>query len=699
MLKSLNIGAATRWAPWLVLALIYAWLVPTVAFYLLFNNLLKGDGAGHLFLIEFAALEVLPFTSHWCHRVWGGFSAGHLYPPLFHYLAAMFSLLLGPLFSAKALASLVWLATPVAGLLTARKLTKDPLEQGAVLAALMLGLNLPSSVLGTGLALGANMQSAMENGMLPSSLGALTFLLYLWSILPSVSGDSHDRKPPLACALPAMLLGATVLSHAVWGLVAAICTVVVATRDCVAASPGKRRAVFTRWGLIVGLGFAVSGVFSIPFLVHRALVSPIFLPSHWSWAIWLPFAAMAMLALLYRRNLAPSVTTVSVCALAVVLPVPLAEAAEIPFHLFRLTIPAAMLCLPVLALLLQRAIPRVGGWVGIVLTVGGLVATVPAAHIHPKGNPGMDPPQLDGLAGHGESVMVLSKDGHTPGYHALPYLTATAGPAGVSHGISVESAAHGLITFRMLSKLDPEVFVWGVNTAQTASLSMLDPAGQFTDAQMDALHLSHILTDRRLRLSPRWKRSAKPVATFRNHFWTTPEAVHRLRTDHFVSRDGRQLEFYLYSSTSSSLVRSDRRFVGVPQELFPKAQYAWFASGAGEPVPAVVPLGEYEHCADVSISDAALLPGPEVAFEVLGGQSSTSCPIWVKSAWHPHWELQGEAGQGPFRAGAGMLVLARPGAVRLTFKRGACDFLGIAATLAGLLACALLLVVTRRKEH
>lgn len=685
-----HIRAGSKWAPWLVLALVYAWLVPNVVLYLLHNNLLRGDGAGHLFLIEFTAERLLPGPSGWCDTVWGGFAAGQLYPPLFHYLAAWLSFAVGSVISVKILMSAVWLAVPGAAYLVARRLTTQPIEQAAVLLAVLAGFNGPSALLGTPLALGTNLGSGMGNGMFPSTFGACLFLLYLGTIIPASTQCRSKSLSPCSITLQAVLLGATVLAHAVWGLVAAVCTLAAAGCHLAVSGQGQRKPAVVHWGLVIGLAFLLSGVFSVPFLAHRDLLSPIFLPSLWRLQVWIPFWLLVLLAVVLRKRLTPGLCFLVLSCAAVVLPVPLAEAVEAPFHFLRLTIPMAVLGLPALILLAQRAVPRYGLHAGLAAALALAVATVALSPPAPRGNPDMEVPRFKPDAT--GTVLVLSRDGHTPGYHALPYLTAGAGAA-VSHGISVESAPHALLIFRLLEKLDPDVFTWGVNARRNRSLITVDPKHQFTAAQLAALNITHILTDAKLPQGLAQSNSTAPVVTFPNYFWTQRGRLERLSADHTVSPDGSKLEFYLYQVGSGNPIASDRSVLGVSEDLFPKAQYAWFASGAGQPMPAVWPHGTVEACRLSSIENPEFSQDNVISFSVTTEVPGAVCPVWVKTAWHPHWEVFGPEGTaGPYKAGTGMVVLAPAGRLQLQYGPGACDLVGLVFTLAGLLACALVAV-------
>ena len=112
-LPALGLARSRLW-PYAILASIYLYLATILGPWWLENNLLKGDGAGHLFLVEFTAEHLLPFGSGWCDRVWGGFAVGQLYPPLFHLLGGALSRLTGPVAAVKILVTVTWLAIPFA---------------------------------------------------------------------------------------------------------------------------------------------------------------------------------------------------------------------------------------------------------------------------------------------------------------------------------------------------------------------------------------------------------------------------------------------------------------------------------------------------------------------------------------------------------------------------------------------------------
>ena len=685
-------GTPIRYLPVLLLSAAYAYLLVLLVPYLLHNNLLKGDGAGHLMLTEFTSEYLLPFGSGWCDRVWTGFPAGQLYPPLFHILAGFLAKAVGPAAAVKCLIAALWLLIPAAIYLLAGALARTPPARALVMIAVWAGLNVPSALLFNHLAMGSNLESSLGNGMFSSALGALAFVLLLWQLAKAVEEDSQGLRPPAGVGVA---LAVAVLSHAVWGLTGAMVALVAAVVSLIGAPAANRARVASSWAVTGLLAFALTGFFSVPLLAHSNLLSAVHLPA--AWPVWFGLLAMgAAAAGVYRfgklatagRMLCGSALLLGALCLA-------GDAAGASFHFFRLTIPLAILLLALLALVAGQHAPGLAGvafgWVAIV----AVILFHYFGPVHPRGNPDMTEPKLAGYDRAAGRIMVLTEDMHAPGYHALPYLTVRAGGA-VSHGISVESATGAQQIFGLVKKLSPASFTWGVDMRNNPALAGPDQGLSPTLGQLDALGFSHVLTDQVLPqgLSPAG--NGVEALRFPNYFPKDPASLNALRSRYYLSEDGGSFRYVLLPLPAASLIDAGRDFRSVTSASeFPGEVDRWFAAGATGSVPLEGPEPDGPGCESANVGGLTLSEsGAALHFDLEGVASDSGpCPVYVKMAWHPHWQARDRA-RDPlplYRAGAGMAVLAPSGAVGLEYETGWCDYAGRALSLLGLLALGWLL--------
>jgi hypothetical protein len=735
MSSSLGRVAHSRLIPPAVLAGIYIYLLALLIPFFRFNNLLKGDGAGHLMLVEFTAEHLLPFGTGWCDRVWTGFPAGQLYPSLFHVLAGLLSWLVGPSMAVKLLIAAVWLIIPVllyrlAARLADRGIHRCPLLHASLLLVTWSGVNVPSAVLKSSEAFGTNIESSLANGMYPSALGFLFFVL----VLHLLTDRSRIRPASLGAAL-----AATVLSHPVWTLVAALACLVAAVRDLAGALALQRSdggsapagasssgsmtvsGVFLRYGAAALVALCLSAYFVLPMLTHSGLMDPIHLPSKWGSGIW-AMAITALVVIGWRwRRMPPATRLLAVVGSLVIAGVQAGDRLELPFHFFRLTVPMMFLVLPALfaALHFQHdtapvnedtdscatPLPSSDGRTVTLLRLGNfLMALVLTGLFHAaqvaemKGNPDLPRLTLPGYSRTEGRVMALAEELHTPGYMALPYGVARAGGA-VSHGISVESASAAQAVVGIMTRLNPGVYTWGVDNRDNPVLAVPDADLHLGRRQLDLLGFSHLLTDRRDRIPPWAARTPAPVSfQFPNFIAPHPDDRDRFGRFFEFSRDGTSLVFRLHPLGGSGLVDSTLPFLGVPEELLRKYAMLWFANGGLAPVPTAGIEGQLAPDHGTAVKVTELSPaGDRVVLSRSGGEAVA--PVYVKIPWHPHWEARDESGRPVplFPAGLGMLALAPLGTWTLEYALGWCDIVGRALTLLALAALAVYGMLALRK--
>jgi hypothetical protein len=693
--------------------------------FLLHNNLMKGDGAGHLMLVEFTSEHLLPFGMGWCDRVWGGFPAGQLYPPLFHVLAGALALGIGAVWAVKALVAATWLAIPAVLFVLSRRLGGGhyapsarsslgsllappprgeaacaPLLQTTLFLAFWCGLQVPTRILGVEAAVGSNLESSLGNGMFPSAAGALMALLHLGELV-------RPAGPRLPAA--AVWLALAALIHPVWGLTAGVCSLFSALR-----AGWKWTAGCCAWA------FALAAFFAVPFLAHRDLSSAIHLPSFWPWWLWVAVVAGLVLAAWRWTRLGDGARLVTAAAAALLVLIAAGDLLGWRFHIYRLTIPVAVLLLPTATVALWRLpVPLQAGatrdWRGgasrllrgvlPLLMLALAILFQLAGPVHPRGNPDLATAKLTATRESGDRVMVISEDLHSPGYMALPY-AAIRGGAAVSHGISVESAPQARLIFGLMTKLCPGVFAWGVEMNDNPALALEDRDLSRAKRQLDLLGFSSILTDRKLPRGLAGNGRPPAALTFPNYLGREPETIERLSRSYLLSSDGATFQFSQWPLQTSGLLIPGPAVAGVPADLLGKYADRWFMHGGEAPVPAVLegmlaPIpGATARLTGLSAA------GDRLDFELSlpPAPSEATCPVYVKVPYHPHWTARDGGGNQleVVPAGLGMLILARAGQVALEFGTGTCDHVGRAMSVAALLALLwpiLSRLVRRRKER
>ncbi len=568
-----------------------------------------------------------------------------------------------------------------------------------LLLAAWAGLNVPSAALGIGETLGTNLESTLGNGMFPSAAG---FAACAWFL-----GDAL-RYGPARPARLAFSLALAVLLHPVWGLVAGLAGALFALSDLAGrGSKEPRGTLLVRWAYVGVLAFALAGFFVLPFLAHAGRLSSTAIPARWPILFWSTIIATAALTGLAWPRLPSAARRVALLAAALAGFVAAAPAAGISFHLYRLTVPTAVLVLPLLTLVLYKpwlelptavaaegAVRRRVQWglrlanLAVVLLLAGLFHLM--GPVHPRGNPGLEAASLDGYDRREGRILALTEPYHSPGYMALPWAVVHGGGA-VSHGISVESAVAARPIFGVVRRLAPNQFVWGVEMQGNPALLARDEDGTILARQLDLLGFSHLLSDRR-NLAPLAPPAVgdTPALTFANYFSRAPDTLAVAARDFHLSDDGRAFHYRLHRLDGRGLATTALPFLGVPEARFVELRDHWFAMGGEAPVPVAgenleLPVRPGAGAAVREISDS----GDRLVVTV-SGPGGQAVPVYLKVPFHPNWRARSEAGEELplLEAGFGMLLLAPPGPAAVEYADGPVEWAGRALTLLGLLLAA-----------
>jgi hypothetical protein len=711
-LPVLRLSRSRLW-PLVTLASIYLYLIALLGPWWLENNLLKGDGAGHLFLVEFTSQYLLPFGSGWCDRVWGGIAIGQLYPPLFHLIGGALAKLTGAVIAVKVLVTLTWLAIPLGLYLIAQALSSAtdarrprPGLHATLLLAGWCGLVLPSQVLGIGETLGTNLESSIGNGMYPSAAGCAAWLFGLYAVL------SRGHRAPL---LVATALALTVLLHPVWGLFGAVTCLVATGADLLRPQEGQSRIEALRgWAAAGLLAFCISAFFAVPFLANASHVHSTHIPLHWPMSLWWPVAAAGALSILYWKRLPRPLRVWAATAGVLLLGATAGDAAAATFHFYRLTLPLTLLSLVLLSYLLYRPWSTTGDdaqppqlrRTTVLLRTANFIMLLALAFffhlqgpIHPRGNPELPAAHVVPASRLNGRIAVLTQPLHSPGYMALPW-AVTAGGGAASHGISVESSRVARAIFGLLRKLSPKQYVWGVDMHANPANRVPDPEGQITERQLALLGFSHILTDRRTLPAATAPLPGPPALLFPNYVARDPASLAALQSDYYLTPDGSSLAYHLHPLRNPSLVDSGLSFHPVPDDRFEELTERWFAMGGEAPVPVVglqKPLQASSGCSAeaTAISDS----GDRLDLQLTGCPAS-GAGIYIKIPHHLNWRAKGPHGEVRelLPAGYGMLLLAGEGMTSIEYTSGATEWFGRALTLLGLLLAGSMALYNRKPK-
>jgi hypothetical protein len=711
-LPALRLARSRLW-PYAILASIYLYLVTLLGPWWLHNNLLKGDGAGHLFLVEFTSDYLLPFGSGWCDRVWGGLAVGQLYPPLFHILGAALARMTGPLVAVKTVVTITWLAIPLGLYLVARVLSAPTQGQrprpglhATLLVAGWCGLVLPSQMLGISETLGTNLESAIGNGMYPSAAGCAAWLFCLYAVL------RWGQRAPL---LVATTLASTVLLHPVWGLVGATTCAVAAGADLLSLRGRPNRlATVRRWTYAGLLAFCIAGFFALPFLANAGRVHSTHIPLLWPPSLWWAVAATGALSILHWKRLPHPVRVCAATAGIILAAAAVGNTVGVAFHFYRLTLPLTLLILVLLAYLLYHPWSTTGAGeqpplprrTTVLLRIANFTMLLVLAlffhlqgPVHPRGNPGLAAAHVEQASRLNGRIAILTQPLHSPGYMALPWAVAAGGGA-ASHGISVESARTARPIFGLLRKLSSKQYVWGVDMHANPASRVPDPTGKITRRQLTLLGFSHVLSDRRSLPGDISPLPGPPALLFPNYVGRDPGSLATLEKDHYLTADGASLQYYLHPLRSSSLLDSKASFHPVPEDRFQELTERWFALGGEAPVP-VVGLQEPLQASPACRAQATAISDSGDRLELqLTGCPTEEAPIYLKIAYHQNWRARGPQGEELklFPAGYGMLLLAGEGRTSIEYTPGATEWFGRALTLLGLLLAGSMALYNRRPK-
>ena len=655
-------------------------------------NLLRGDGPGHVFLTRFTAQHLLPWGTGWCDLIWGGFPVGYQYPPLFHLVAAVLSLVVGLLPALKLLTALSLLAS-LALFWRLGSPASAPAWSRWLLLWVVLGfLLLPSALLGFQSAPGVNLESVLGNGMLPSGAGLALLLGFLWAL---------EARRPLATPL---LLALVVSTHLVWGLLAVLVfgldllvTLARAVRrgpgpseprasasGILFAAPGKLLATYVLQGL---LALALCAWWLLPFLAHLSRLGGTSIEVQAPWPLLvMPVLALFLADLKDRRSLLWAELT-----LASLLPLALAAAGLASLHAYRFVIPALLAALPLFWAALQRQRLPLAPLVGGLFMVAALWAP-----LRTEGNP--DLPTMAPLPQVTGPILPLEDPLHTPGYLALPHALAGQGLQ-VSHGISVESAPSAAAWMHLLGLIQPGAYTWGV---EPLCPSCPVPDGAALGGMMRALGLGAVLTDRRLGavLPPDTLRDYHPAFEFPR--WTDA-------TEGFdLSFDGSSFVFGLTRLTTGAqaLLLPGLDPMGASGLAWPLSAWGpWFARGAAGPWPAALPEAppviNSRPPATVPLHDLSGGLGTTLLVQV-PGSTAGPLPVAVLRSAHPWWRARTVTGDAleTFACGPAFVCVMTPGPFQLEWREGG---LALGARILTLLALGLVglawMAVHRRKKR
>jgi hypothetical protein len=458
-------GRARAWVALSSLA-----LVVCAARFVLRNNLLEHDLAGHLSMATFIREHLWPRAAGWDPRFFCGTPIGQWYPPLVAWLAATLGFAVGVPLALKLVVALAVVATPPALYAFARGYGLSP--AGAALATVAgtayLALDRQE--------LGANFHSTFIIGNVTNGV-VLPLMLLALASLPSIGRGSF-------CAIvrPALLVALVLVTH----LVAAMVVLgFVAVERGVATYRDRKLAPPTL--AFLALAFSLSAFFCVPLV--RGLGFGARTPYSYNQypttllESALVYALLVAVFVRARRRSSPDaspeaspVTSLAAPAIALgllfvgqsfvfndFLP------AAITLHVHRFTPYARLFALVLVAGLVAPLAEKRAATV--VLALGVAAAFIGATRLPSGGvaNPPLPPlPSLDAR------VMVVSSPESEVSDHALQHLVPLRSNNDVGKGLFIELGANApyLLDLERVIAEKP-VRAWGVQSDDPADLTRL----------------------------------------------------------------------------------------------------------------------------------------------------------------------------------------------------------------------------------
>ncbi len=174
--------------------------------FFVYNSLQMHDMAGHYFSAWYIKTHLFPLPTGWNPYFYAGFPQGQFYPPLFHYLVATLSFILGVDLSFKLLLCFAIALIPVSANYFAKQFEFPSFQRVIILGWIWLLLWYSP------IKWGGNLSSTFNLGEV-TNLFALPFLFFYWGMVPK----SFARRK---WCLSSFLLGMTILAHIYTGIVA-----------------------------------------------------------------------------------------------------------------------------------------------------------------------------------------------------------------------------------------------------------------------------------------------------------------------------------------------------------------------------------------------------------------------------------------------------------------------------------------------
>jgi hypothetical protein len=635
-----------------LLALVVLW--PWLAH----DNLLGGDGVGHLYEIAYTRDVLSPHWLGWNPHVFLGYAVGLGYPPLSRLLVLLVQLVTPLLLAYKLVTAAAVLATPLAAWRLGRRVFR-PLTGGApepwgplaVVGLVALMLAIPSGWLGLSVALGGNLESSLGAGMLANALGILLLLTFLEAL-------THRDRP----AAVALRLALVILGHFVYGLVAILGLAVALLADLLAKDPEAARARFAA-GVVAAL---LAGCWLIPLMAGLSGMSADPVGFDWSPASLAIVTLGTVAAVLTIRRRSGPPRLMALLHLVLLASALLAEAVGVPTHYYRLT-PVFMLTggLPLVSLL-PRA-PRV------VMAVAALSLALAAIALRPPPTRGNPPLDLSAAPRDPGRLLVMAPDLHAPGALAIPMEVQRVTGVDVSHGISMESAPNARYLYYTLAEVSRVFPIWTDYVPARAGRATLP----WLRARLELFGIEGALTDVRLGAF-----FGDPSLDQRARFaFDYPDLTGGNRPEtFFLDPSRRRLRYHRYDLGPAPLAAPLTRAPVFAPDLEAAAR-AWFPEAQADARPCACDPADFPVTPARTPVQAAYAGRERVEIDTGSAAPQT---FVLKIAHHPFWRPESDEVQLSEIAPHLMLVRGA-GAFALVWDPAPWPTLGLAATSLGLL--------------
>jgi hypothetical protein len=636
-------------------------LIPFVRF----NNLLEWDFPGHYAAVWHIKTHLLPWFSGWNPFFYCGYPEGTFYPPLAHYVAALLSFPLGIAGAMKLMICLSMILLPAAFYFFPRRWGLDDFRAAICSMWMMAQLFLCGEMFGT-YNFGSDLKSLLNIGLFANAV-SMPILFFFLASLGSEDLMKRWKKP-------AILLCVLILVHPLSALIAGIFWLSLAINKLMPNAQERS------WGpllKIMGIGFLMSAIWAVPFILRRGYMNPEPIGALWSPALQFIVINGIILALscFSKIHLRPLVIAYAILANFIVI----GTMWKLDLQFTRLTIYLLFL-LPIFLLTWLKS--RF-----LLLSTGALAIAVGAygyfsSGINPRGVPDFPMPDFGKVEGR---ILSVAPPSHLSSYHVHHDLIPVRTGNEAILGLFIESGINGRFLGNLTLMLDPDAYVWGTPTEHIKPEIIEKTYSQYVKDRLRLFGISHIYTDLKLEeiLDPALAEQKRYINSY-----PAPPLKSQEQIDYLLKRyhvRGNLLDFYLYKVDGGSLAEALPYIPKNPPSDWKMTNTLWFAQVRGVPVFTNRPIPETAYPAQPGEWVEVLKQSPNLDRLELQVHARRDIPVFVKIGYFPNWTLKIDGKESQiYRASPDLMLFFGKGHAVLEYKRSWVEYSGLFLSACGL---------------